>query len=137
MQNDGKRNALRMILISSKNMYFSKSYSWLKRPHSFSCNDLAEYIIFNGNFKEIWTFGRIFNGNYKEICISYWFFFIFNKYIIPSDRCMKNCEASSIGCNFWKNKYFLMKLKAFEAHYSCGHFKPNNIKNGSVAKKLS
>ena len=30
-----------------------------------------------------------------------------------------------------------MKLKAFEAHYSCGHFKPNNIKNGSVVKKLS
>ena len=30
-----------------------------------------------------------------------------------------------------------MKLKAFEAHYSCGHFKPNNIKNGSLVKKLS
>ena len=30
-----------------------------------------------------------------------------------------------------------MKLKEFEAHYSCGHFKPNNIKNFSVVKKLS
>ena len=30
-----------------------------------------------------------------------------------------------------------MNYKAFEAHYSCGHFKPNNIKNGSLVKKLS
>ena len=30
-----------------------------------------------------------------------------------------------------------MKLKAFEAHNSCGHFAPKNIKNGSVVKKLS
>ena len=30
-----------------------------------------------------------------------------------------------------------MKLKAFEAHFSCGHFAPKNFKNGSVVKKLS
>ena len=30
---------------------------------------------------------------------------------------------------------FLVKLKAFEAHYSCGHFAPNNIKNAPVRKK--
>ena len=30
-----------------------------------------------------------------------------------------------------------MKLKAFEADYSCGHFVPKNIKIGSVVKKLS
>ena len=28
-----------------------------------------------------------------------------------------------------------MILNAFEAHYSCGHFAPNNIKNGPVRKK--
>ena len=30
-----------------------------------------------------------------------------------------------------------MKLKAFEADYSCGHFAPKNFKIGSVVKKLS
>ena len=30
-----------------------------------------------------------------------------------------------------------MKLKAFEAHNSCGHFAPKNFKIGSVVKKLS
>ena len=30
-----------------------------------------------------------------------------------------------------------MKLKAFEAHFSCGHFAPKNVKIGSVVKKLS
>ena len=30
-----------------------------------------------------------------------------------------------------------MKLKAFEAHFSCGHFAPKNFKNSSVVKKLS
>ena len=30
-----------------------------------------------------------------------------------------------------------MKLKAFEADYSRGHFAPKNIKIGSVVKKLS
>ena len=30
-----------------------------------------------------------------------------------------------------------MKLKAFEAHFSCGHFAPKNFKIGSVVKKLS
>ena len=29
-----------------------------------------------------------------------------------------------------------MKLKAFEAHFSCGHFAPKNFKIGSVVKKL-
>ena len=30
-----------------------------------------------------------------------------------------------------------MKLKAFEAHNSCGHFAPKKIKIGSLVKKLS
>ena len=30
-----------------------------------------------------------------------------------------------------------MKLEAFEAHASCGYFAPNDMKNGSVDKKLS
>ena len=30
-----------------------------------------------------------------------------------------------------------MKLKAFEADYSCDHFAPKNFKIGSVDKKLS
>ena len=30
-----------------------------------------------------------------------------------------------------------MKLKAFEADYSCGHFAPKNFKIDPVAKKLS
>ena len=124
-----------MLFNFIKNIYFFKSYSRLKRPRNFSCNDLTEYF-FNGNLKEISTFGWISNGNPKEICKFDQVSIIFDKCIIPSDRWMKSCEASSIGCNFWKNTCFLMKLKAFEAHYSCGHFKPNNIKNGSVVKKV-
>ena len=30
-----------------------------------------------------------------------------------------------------------MKLKAFEADYSCGHFAPKNFKISSVVKQLS
>ena len=38
---------------------------------------------------------------------------------------------------FEKINIFLMKLKTFEADYSCGHFAPKNFKIGSVVKKLS
>ena len=55
---------------------------------------------------------------------------------------MKSCisffhEGHYIDCNFSKNKYFLMKSKAFEAYASCGYFAPKNSKMSSVVKQLS
>ena len=58
-------------------------------------------------------------------------------YPIPVDRCMKNCEASSIDCNFSSFQYFLMILDAFDAETTGAFNAPKNIKNGSVVQKLS
>ena len=54
---------------------------------------------------------------------------------------MKSCisffhEVTKSTVTFRKYIFF-MKLKAFEAHFFCGHFAPKNFKNGSVVKKLS
>ena len=46
-------------------------------------------------------------------------------------------QQKVFGSNFSKNTYFLMKLKAFGADYSCGDFASKNVKIGSVVKKLS
>ena len=58
------------------------------------------------------------------------------KSILP-DRCIKSCGASWISCNFSKNTYFLMKIEAFEAYGSCGHFAPKIIKNIKYSKSYS
>ena len=46
-------------------------------------------------------------------------------------------EGYKICSNFSKNKYFLIKLKAFEAETSRLSNAPKNIKNEAVSEKLS
>ena len=50
---------------------------------------------------------------------------------------MKKLQQNVFGSNFSKNKYFLMKLKAFEAETTRLSNAPRNIKNGPIAEKIS
>ena len=117
-----------------KQYLFFEKLQLIQEASHFSCNDLTEYCIYQKWWKvdQMFWFSLGFHWKFNQM---FRFPSGFHWKNIPSDRCMKSCEASWISCNFSKNKYFLMKLKAFEAYASCGYYA--SIKIGSVVKTLS
>ena len=119
--NDRKFNALEMLLISWKTIYFSKSYSWfttvsvISYTHFFSKN-FSKNPKF-GFFKilKFFDFHWLFNKKIEKWFFEKSKFWIFWKVVWKYFFWKSSWVFLTFGCNFSKIKYFYLNPKAYQA----------------------